>query len=805
MIHVPDAPAEARPPYRDGFKEPATEPALDQYLTNVVQWHGYIQFVSVTSVRENPDVPVAQLFIEPNLARQRVSPDAPEGEWPACEPLTAAVVQHRRLVVLGDPGSGKLTFVNWLTWQLARRRDPPWEPELARLVPIPMLLRELGITPQIDWDGLLDAFLSREMARPLAGSRPLLSEMLQSGQAFLLLDGLDEVGSEPARRSLVNAVFDGMGRFPACRWILTSRIVGYEEVPFHRGRVTEFFEFIKKGWERVHHHYDPNDPWHDLNRMGGKAGFTDKPKIPRETRVMHERIKDVAKLTYVAPFNDEQIRGYARNWFAQRDMVAQRAAAHGEEFLRALYAHETVTRLARTPYILALMALIYRVKAKLPHGRAHLYQQISEAYLQIIDEYRGLRELGFPLEEKRRWLARVAFEMQLRRSQQGGPTKEGEAVPVYAGGTDVLADEAEVAGWIAEAMDESGFGRDKGAASEFLDYIVRRSGLLLPRGPNRLAFTHLSFQEYFAASYLAEQLRSLQWARSGETPDARIPKELYILADQVVWRETLIFLFEIMAHERDWHARIMEAVFGKGFERLKRQQDDAIPCAVLLALLAVDPHAVFDPETRTRAMKSCWRFELDLQKAIQKSTDDPLKAWMYRPAVAKALLNAQQEDRDQVWNALREVGAETNSLDLRDTGITDLAPITQLSALEFLRLAGTGVSMLEPLASLSKLKGLDLNRTVVSQIDPLSWLSRLEWLDLSDTRVTEIHALENLQALAFLNLSKTRVSRLAALVNLPNLRRLDLVQTAISDVDEVAEIRNLKSLDSRQYQGRQRR
>lgn len=257
---------------------------------------------------------------------------------------------------------------------------------------------------------------------------------------------------------------------------------------------------------------------------------TEFPELPG---YRHPTVYTLSELAYVAPFNDEQIRRYARNWFAQRDMVTERAAAHGQEFIRALYAHKTIARLARTPYILTLMSLIYRVKAKLPHGRALLYHQIAEAYLQAIDEYRKLRELGYPLAQKRRWLARAAFEMQLRRIKHGERSQDDGKSDTPRPATEILVSQEEVACWVAEAMGESGYGRDEQAAAEFVDYIARRSGLLLPRGPGQFAFAHLSFQEYFAACFLAEQLRSPLWPQTKRTPDARVHEGLRHFAGDV--------------------------------------------------------------------------------------------------------------------------------------------------------------------------------------------------------------------------------------------------------------------------------
>jgi len=50
---------------------------------------------------------------------------------------------------------------------------------------------------------------------------------------MIMLDGLDEISNPAARRDLRDAVMHGMRRHPGCRWLLTSRVVGYSEVPFH--------------------------------------------------------------------------------------------------------------------------------------------------------------------------------------------------------------------------------------------------------------------------------------------------------------------------------------------------------------------------------------------------------------------------------------------------------------------------------------------------------------------------------------------------------------------------------------------
>jgi hypothetical protein len=65
-----------------------------------------------------------------------------------------------------------------------------------------------------------------------------------------------------------------------------------------------------------------------------------------------------------------------------------------------------------------------------------------------------------------------------------------------------------------------------------VDYIARRSGLLMPRGEGQFAFMHLSFQEYFAACHCLEQVTASRWLDGRAKKQSFSPDDLRGYADK---------------------------------------------------------------------------------------------------------------------------------------------------------------------------------------------------------------------------------------------------------------------------------
>jgi len=384
--------------------------------------------------------------------------------------LSEVLREKSRLVVLGDPGSGKSTLLKYLALTFAegaaaaRERLKLDKTRLPILVPISayaLALRGRDTSDRVgaglplaegDHKGraLLDFLPQHFGSLGLPNLGPLFEQALNAGEAIILLDGLDEVLDTATRERVAREVGALAAAYPRCRFVVTSRIAGYSSAalgagfatvtvrPFERPEI----ELFARQWSRA---------YESLN-VGQDAILSNT--LPPEAEI--------------------------------------RAEARAKSLTDAIFANPAIERLATTPLLLTLLALIHHQGTRLPNRRVELYRLCVEALAETWNLARS--QAGQPIElwlgERRlderevvRLLAPVAFHMHER--QPGG-----------------LITRAELEALIAEQLRDEHGDRAPALAHQFVELVREQVGLMLERGPDLFGFMHLTFEEYLAARYL---------------------------------------------------------------------------------------------------------------------------------------------------------------------------------------------------------------------------------------------------------------------------------------------------------------
>jgi hypothetical protein len=372
-------------------------------------------------------------------------------------------------VILGDPGSGKSTLLHFLALVYARGAEaiqsklkaPPQEVNrLPIFVPLAafddMLRNHEGLTLL----EFLPIYFDRR--RLIPGLAPLFKRALESGNALVLFDGLDEVLDATTRRYVASQVTAMMNEYTprGVRFAMTSRFVGYREAPIsgdvpHLSVLDFGTEEIKTFVHQWSHIYET---W----VQGGKESL-------ESTRAAHQLEKDL---------------------------------------LEDVNSISSVRRLAANPLMLTMLALLRRQVGKLPHRRIELYKRYMDTMIDNWVEARtaGEREHAIKISDPHQaesLLIPLAYWLQ--SSQPSGTASK--AVIQNALMNICLRD---------EGFDPDNVPRQKQKEAEeharkFLVEMREMSGLIVERGNDAFGFLHLTFQEYFAGRALAQMKAEDRW------------------------------------------------------------------------------------------------------------------------------------------------------------------------------------------------------------------------------------------------------------------------------------------------------
>ena len=394
------------------------------------------------------------------------------------------LAEHPRLVLTGAPGSGKSSFVSFVSFCLANG-EGAWFTHLGaawphgRLLPIRVVLREFAAwlaarpTPTAD-PGVLWQWLEQGAGKP-----PLLVHHLRSafadGLALLLLDGLDEV---PAAVSgplltIISALASGRGR---C--VVTCRVLDYERV---------------------------------------KHRLPDWP------------VEQIAPLS--AALRDQMID----HWFAALEQLHRTTrgspAALRDDLKRKIPTRPELRRLAGTPLLVTMMIRLQAHDGDLPGEQVTLYRRsVDLLLLQWRRDAAGRVSLSEILalpqwseSHLNRLLDRLAYAAHER-----GVNGDGEQ------GADLPSEVAITTAKQFFAAYDPARGYER--AERFVNYISAHGNGIIQRHDHEIyRFPHRTFQEYLAGRRL---MSDEDWPH--ETPAEFVDRALACTARGPQWREAVL-------------------------------------------------------------------------------------------------------------------------------------------------------------------------------------------------------------------------------------------------------------------------
>jgi len=380
-------------------------------------------------------------------------------EKPESLPALRAMTTNRTAVLLGDPGSGKSTFVNHLAFCLAMHRLEPegsWLTHLAGwpegetdLLPVLVTLRDFGRWAALQPDATkapVGSFLEHRLAEwDLSDFAASLHAALHQGRAIVFFDGLDEIPTGIQRTAVRDAVADFARTYAKARIVVTCRTLSYQS----------------PDWQ-----------------------------LPQERFPAFE----------LAPFTKEKIAHFIAAWYAE---LADLGAVQRED-VDGLVAHlqtavqrPDIARLAPNPLLLTVMALVHAYRGRLPEARALLYEECTDLLLWRWEGLKGEGQTGLRalLDEAGLQdvdLKRVLWALAYAAHQGNGAAEE------------TMADISEETLWKSLRQLHPQHSLDW--ADRVVAQIKERAGLLVEREPGIYTFPHRTFQEYLAGSHLSVQV-----------------------------------------------------------------------------------------------------------------------------------------------------------------------------------------------------------------------------------------------------------------------------------------------------------
>lgn len=321
------------------------EPTPEKYIEFLREATRYIELGGLGANTVN-QYEIEQLYVPITTAARE---DGKDKRIPLEKALT-----HQRLVIQGDAGSGKTTFLRRIARELVRETGPDVALPIRGL---PLFIRISEFDAHIEGcQGRADAPAPQNAAGWIAHffargkwdlTERFVEKQLEQGTAILLVDGLDEAPGEDRRERIVRIFQDAVRRFRSAKFFVSTRPGAYQ------GKA------VLSGFETA-------------------------------------RIEEL---------DDEAVESFLGLWSrAVHPNDAAAAQQRRNALNSALREKSEIFRMARNPVMLTALAVVHWNQRTLPEQRADLYRTILEWLAGRNKEITGKTRLTY-LEE-------LAFSMQ---------------------------------------------------------------------------------------------------------------------------------------------------------------------------------------------------------------------------------------------------------------------------------------------------------------------------------------------------------------------------------------------------------
>lgn len=236
--------------------------------------------------------------------------------------IEKALNDFNKIVILGDPGSGKSTILKHLAHKICSQR--PTESQLSDLVPV--IIKGSEFSKYVSTTSKkLSEYIIDQIDKKF---ELLFTEKLESNQLLVLIDGIDEINNISLRHSVVNRINSFIAQYPELKIIVSSRIVGYKET-----RLNGYFNHLQ-----------------------------------------------------VVEFEKKQIELFINSWYlsiaSNSDNDKEAAKKSANELFKSINKNDSVLKMASNPLLVTIIALIHHQGGVLPEKRVSLYDIATSTFLE---------------------------------------------------------------------------------------------------------------------------------------------------------------------------------------------------------------------------------------------------------------------------------------------------------------------------------------------------------------------------------------------------------------------------------------